>query len=302
MSIDSPLDGLHLIQRSVRLADYTTYKLGGPARWYAEVGTREDLQAVATAIASSPVAVLILGRGSNLVVSDTGFDGLALRLGGDFSRIEFHDDSIVAGAGVHLPLLARSAANAGRLGLEFFVGIPGSVGGAVRQNAGCHGSETVEWLQTAEVLDLTTALFSNRDSDELDLGYRHSNLAAHELVTGAVFAFEFGEPSTGQTRIREVTRWRRENQPGGTINAGSVFKNPPGDHAGRIIESLGLKGFSIGGVSVSERHANFFVASSDATSSDLYELVRSVRKRVREETGVELEPELVFAGTFEERS
>lgn len=289
-----------LVRESVPLKPFNTYRLGGPARWLAEIRTASELERVASAVAEASLPVLILGRGSNLVISDEGFPGLALHLTGEFSRIEMKPTAVVAGASVQLPQLARLATNAGRLGLEFFVGIPGSVGGAVRQNAGCHGSETVEWLESATVLDLVTGESSVRTGVDLELSYRHSNLRPSDLVTEAGFRFEAGDPRVGAAAIREITRWRKLNQPGGRLNAGSVFKNPPGDHAGRLIDSLGLKGFRVGGASVSEKHANFFVASTEATAADVFRLVQAVRRRVLEETGIALEPELVFAGRFEE--
>jgi UDP-N-acetylmuramate dehydrogenase len=148
----------------------------------------------------------------------------------------------------------------------------------------------------ATVLDASSGAVGARSVAELDLGYRHSALAPHEVVLEARFAFEIGDPGVGEVRLREITRWRREHQPGGTYNAGSVFKNPPGDSAGRMIDALGLKGTAVGDVAVSDKHANFFVAGPQATASDLYRLVRDVQARVYESTGVMLEPEIQFEG------
>lgn len=296
-----PLDRLVAEGRAragVPVAPLTTYKLGGPARWLAEVGDEAALAALVGALAADPVPVLVLGRGSNLVVSDAGFPGMVVRLSGDFAAVEHLPEAVRAGAAVSLPTLARSATAAGRLGLEFFVGIPGSVGGAVRQNAGCHGSETREWLTAAEVVDLASAQRRVRPLGDLGLSYRHSDLGDADLVVQAWFRFEPGDPATGEERMRAIVRWRKEHQPGGTLNAGSVFKNPPGDAAGRIIDSVGLKGFRVGGVTVSERHANFFVAGPDATAADVFALVAAVRERVEAATGVRLEPEIRFAGDF----
>ena len=292
------LDDLSTVRRDVPIGPLTTYKLGGPAAYYAEVTSSGELDAVLDAWRGSGLPLLVLGRGSNLVVADDGIDALVLRLAGQFGDIVHEPTSVVAGAAVRLPQLARSAVSIGRLGLEFYVGIPGSVGGAVRQNAGGHGRETKDVLIEARVLDAQVGRVSTIPASDLDLSYRHSSIAPHEVVLEARFSFEPGDPEAGEARIREITRWRREHQPGGTHNAGSVFKNPPGDSAGRIIDELGLKGFSVGEVAVSDLHANFFVAGKHATASDLFRLVTAVQRMVAERTGVELETEIQFEGTF----
>jgi UDP-N-acetylmuramate dehydrogenase len=289
-----------LVSAGVQLGALTTYKLGGPARYFHEATSREGLARVVQARVEARVPVLVLGRGSNLVVSERGFGGLVLRLAGAFAGIEFEEAEIFAGGAVHLPILARSAVRAGRLGLEFYVGIPGSVGGAVRQNAGCHGQETADHLVEVEILELGDGAIAFRPTADLGLGYRRSNIKSDQVVLGARFRTTAGDARVGEARLREITRWRKIHQPGGTLNAGSVFKNPPGDAAGRIIDVLGLKGLTVGGASVSERHANFFVASAQATPSDLHRLVGEVQRRVRDATGIELEPEIVFVGDFED--
>lgn len=289
------LVGEGVVRTGVRLGSLTTYKLGGPARFFAEPEDAAQLAAVVRARIEAGLPMVVLGRGSNMVISDAGYDGLVIRLGAGFSAIDHLEDRIAAGASVSLPLLARSAVAAGRLGLEFFVGIPGSVGGAVRQNAGCHGAETVDRLIDVELVR-PDGTFERVPSESLDLSYRHSNLGSADIVTVAWFSFRPGERSVGEARLREITRWRKEHQPGGTFNAGSVFKNPPGDAAGRLIDAAGLKGLEVGGASVSMKHANFFVATPDATAADVHELVSRVRRIVAERTGVALEPEIRFVG------
>ena len=201
-----------------------------------------------------------------------------------------------AGAAVPLPVLARRTAAAGRSGLEFFVGIPGSVGGAVRMNAGGHGRETAEVLVRARTVDLAGAGHEVvHERSDLDFGYRHSALGAAEIVTSADFAVVAAPAEACERTIAEVVRWRREHQPGGA-NAGSVFRNPPGDSAGRIIDAAGLKGFRVGGAVVSPKHANFFQAEPGATADDLYRLMQEVRRRVGETSGITLEPELRLVG------
>jgi UDP-N-acetylmuramate dehydrogenase len=289
------------MHENVWLGPLTTYKLGGPARMYMEIVDEADLPAIAEALSVEPHPVLVIGRGSNLVIADTGWPGLAVRFGFRFTEIGLDPAPgwhAHAGAATTLPRLARETVNQGRGGLEFFVGIPGSVGGAVRTNAGGHGSETADWLVTARLFDLETGEFRTVANADLNFRYRSSSVAPTELVVSAEFRTEPVEVEVGQERLLEITRWRREHQPGGTLNAGSVFRNPEGDAAGRIIDALGLKGFRVGGACVSSKHANFFEADQDATAQDVYDLVREVRRLVQEETGIELVPEIQFAGAF----
>lgn len=286
-----------IVATNVTLAKFTTYRFGGTAAYFAEPESVTDLKALVEVFGGEPL--LILGRGSNLVVSDCGFDGLVVRLAGSFNEIAIDNQLVRAGGAVSLPILARTAVAAGRGGLEWCVGVPGSVGGAVRMNAGCHGSDIAECLERAEVMDLRDATVRIMGSSDLELSYRHSNLEPHHAVLDATFVTAAIEPDAGAARIREITRWRRRHQPGGTRNAGSVFKNPPGDAAGRLIDAAGLKGFRRGGVVVSSRHANFFEADATATAQDLFDLVGAVRRRVADRMGVALEPEIVFVGEFE---
>ncbi len=252
-----------------------------------------------SAAAVAGVELLVLGRGSNLVIADSGFDGIVIRLAGGLASVDLErSGEVSAGAGASLPVVARHAARSGRTGLEFFVGVPGSVGGAVRMNAGCHGRETVDVLVSARVVDTVAGTADERRAGSLGLGYRVSALAPTDVVVSARFHTEPGTAAAAEAEMREVTRWRRLHQPGGTLNAGSVFANPPGDTAGRIIDQLGLKGFTVGGASVSTKHANFFVAGPEATAQDVHDLVWAVRRRVGETTGVWLRPEVRFAGEF----
>lgn len=285
-----------LIRENVPLGPLTTYKAGGPARYFAGVGTVDELEALAGSGVASDREVLVLGRGSNLVVADSGFDGLVVHLGGDFIKVEVEGTLVDAGGAASLARVARTAVDAGVLGLEFFVGVPGSVGGAVRQNAGCFGVETVDRLVYADLIDLRSGAGVRREGHDLDLSYRHSNVGPTEVVVKARFRGDSGESDVGRARMREITRWRKDNQPGGTLNAGSVFKNPGEKSAGEIIDELGLKGTRVGAVAVSDKHANFFVAGPEATSEDIRQLVRVVKDTVFEATGTILEPEIQFVG------
>jgi UDP-N-acetylmuramate dehydrogenase len=292
----------HAVREHVDLGPMTTYKVGGPARWFAEPDGLEDLRSMLEALPSD-VPVFVLGRGSNVVISDRGFDGLVIRLGRGFAAIDIRPDgTVVAGAAVALPVLARTAASAGRSGLEFYVGIPGSVGGAVRMNAGGHGSDTAAVLDTALVFDLGRREVERRTAADLDLSYRHSNLTDDDVVLQAGFVTGEIDPQDAEVVLREITRWRKEHQPGGTLNARSVFKTPPEDAAGAIIDRLGLKGTSIGPVAVSDVHANWMVATKDATASDIHTFVSRIQRAVAVETGIELEPEIRFIGSFDDES
>lgn len=296
------IDGLidsGLVRRDVPLGPMTTYKAGGPATYFAAVDDIGDLEKVISSGLTTSHPVLVLGRGSNLVVADTGFDGLVVKLGGSFTSVTIEGERVHAAGATPLPRLARQTVEAGLVGLEFFVGIPGSVGGAVRQNAGCFGTETRDCLLDAEVIDLTTGERATRITDDLELSYRHSNLKPTEMVAAASFRARHGDPEAGKAEMREITRWRKEHQPGGTLNAGSVFKNPPNVAAGELIDRLGLKGTRVGDVAVSDKHANFFVAGPEATAADIYRLVQQVKDTVFALSGTILEPEIQFVG-FEE--
>lgn len=285
-----------VLRAGVPLGSLTTYKVGGPARYFARVDDLAQLERVIESGLTRDYPLLVLGRGSNLVVSSSGFPGLVIFLGEGFSFIRIEGQMVTAGAAVPLPRLARSTVEAGLSGLEFFVGIPGSVGGAVRQNAGCFGSETSDRLIEAALIDLTTAVTRRSSPDDLELSYRHSNLTESDLVLEAVFSLQPGDPEKGLREIRRITRWRRDHQPGGTLNAGSVFKNPPDASAGELIDELGLKGLRVGDVSVSDKHANFFVAGADATPEDIVALIDLVKDRVLESTGTNLETEIQLVG------
>jgi UDP-N-acetylmuramate dehydrogenase len=291
-----------LVRTGIDLRGLTTYRLGGPAAYLLDGAGETDLATIATVLAEDPIPVLVLGRGSNVVISEKGFDGLVIRLGRDFTEIELRQDVAVVGGIVPLPQVARTTAAAGKRGIEFLIGVPGSAGGGVRQNAGCFGCEIADVLLSATVFDLLTGQSTQRSVDDLQLAYRHSAVKPNEVVTSVAMRVKDGDAAEGLDLIRDHTRWRRIHQPGGTLNAGSVFKNPAGDSAGRIIDAAGLKGLRVGGAEVSTKHANFFVAMPGAEASDVYLLVQEVRRRVELETGILLEPEIQFVGDFGKHS
>jgi UDP-N-acetylmuramate dehydrogenase len=293
------------LERSQPLSRFTTYRLGGPAEIYAEPADLEDLLAIAKELravdAGAEIPVLVLGRGSNMVISDAGWPGLALRLGQPFAALEPLDDDpagMDVGAGKPLPLVANWAARRALAGMEWAVGVPGSIGGAVRMNAGAHGSDLAASLVWAKVLHLDRDTIEERSGDQLELSYRHSNLTDREVVVSARLRLSPEPREEIRARMDSFRRHRAATQPGALQNAGSTFKNPEGDSAGRLVEAAGLKGWRVGGASVSEVHANFFMADDTATAQDVFDLIHDVRRKVNDAFGVELTPEVTFVGPF----
>lgn len=287
-----------LARRDEPIGPKTTYRAGGAAALYVEISDRATLEAVAGAVSASGVAVLALGRGSNLLVADSGFAGLCVTLAGDYAGLELRDDGMVgAGGGLDYPVLARRSAAAGRAGMEWAVGIPGSVGGAVAMNAGGHGAETKDRLVSALVFDLAAGEAAEWSNAALAFTYRHSALGAYHLVLSATYQLAEGDPECSAAAIREIVTWRRAHQPGGR-NAGSTFSNPPGDSAGRLIEAAGLKGLRVGSAQVSDKHANFVQSDINGSANDVFRLIGEVHRLVLERLGVELSLELRTVGAF----
>jgi UDP-N-acetylmuramate dehydrogenase len=282
-------------QRDRPIGPLTTYRVGGRAALVLEIEDEDDLRLARQAVSASEVPVLVVGKGSNLLVADAGFPGLVVTLGEAFSTIEMQANRVRAGAGIGLPVLARRSARAGLTGLEWAVGVPGSVGGAVRMNAGGHGSETSERLERICFADLHGGEDGVAGVDRLEYAYRHSSVAPHQVVLWAELAVSAGDASSSEAEIAEIVRWRRQHQPGGQ-NAGSVFTNPPGDSAGRLIEVAGLKGHRIGSACVSTKHANFFQADPGGSADDVRALIDEVRRLVAERVGARLETELRLVG------
>ncbi len=278
------------------LGPLTTYRVGGPAALLFEVHCEADLELARRAVASSGVPVLVVGRGSNLLVADAGFPGLAVVPSG-LAGLEIDPEAcrVRAQSGVFLPVLARRSAAAALTGLEWAVGVPGSVGGAVRMNAGGHGADVSHSLDRFCFFDLAGGEDGEFGPERLELGYRRSTVAAHHVVVWAEFALGPGDRPASEARIADIVRWRRENQPGGH-NAGSVFTNPPGDSAGRIVDAAGLKGLRRGSAHVSTKHANFVQVDEGGSADDVVALILEVQDRVRERTGVALVPELRLVG------
>ncbi|HMG41701.1 MAG TPA: UDP-N-acetylmuramate dehydrogenase [Acidimicrobiales bacterium] len=284
-----------LARRDEPIGPRTTYRVGGRAALFVELTSDDDVRRVAAAVAETAVPVLVVGKGSNLLVTDAGFPGLALALGDAFAGVDVDATVVRAGGAASLPVVARQTVRAGLTGFEWAVGVPGSIGGAVRMNAGGHGSEMAHALRSVRLVDLRSGADTEVAADDLDLGYRHSNVAAHQLVLFAELALAAGDRAKGEAELSEIVAWRRANQPGGQ-NAGSVFANPPGDSAGRLIEAAGCKGLRVGSAEVSTKHANFFQADAGGSADDVHALMLEVGRRVEDAFGVRLRAETRLVG------
>ncbi len=278
------------------LARFTTLRVGGPARVLVTAETPDDLAVVGEVCRTHRVATAVVGRGSNLLVDDDGFDGVVVTLGRGFRGVVIDDGDVRAGAAEPLPTLAATVADAGLTGFAWACAVPGTLGGAVRMNAGAHGGEIADHLVEAEVHRLGTSATETWPAAVLGLGYRHSELPDDAVVTAARLRFSHGDREAERAAIGEIRAWRRANQPLNEPNCGSVFTNPVPRSAGELIESSGLKGFAIGGAEVSRRHANFIVTRPGATAADVAGLIAEVRRRVEADHGVVLTPEVTWLG------
>jgi len=291
------------VERDYPLARLTTVRTGGNADLFARPQDEESLVELLAWAASRGVAVGVVGSGSNLLVSDRGFRGLALKLGGELSAIERSGDRVVCGGGARLPSAAARAARWGLAGLEFGINIPGTVGGAVRMNANAYGGELARVLEWVRVCSATGA--ERRDPGELGFAYRSSNLRPGEVVSRASFRLAGGDPERIREMLAEMRGMRREAQPSGIKTFGSTFKNPIGDPrargrtAGELLEAAGCGGLAVGGARLSDVHANFVENVGGATTADVLALMAEARRRVNERFGVVLEPEVQILGEVE---
>ncbi|MBN39978.1 MAG: UDP-N-acetylenolpyruvoylglucosamine reductase [Acidimicrobiaceae bacterium] len=277
------------------LGEKTTYRSGGACNIYIEVGTENDLQVIANRIIDLDVPVAVLGNGSNLLVSDKGFSGLILRLGKEFKSLSIEGETVVAGAAAILPVVARKTVAAGLTGFEWAVGVPGSMGGAVRMNAGGHGSDMSKSVSKVEGIGLDTGDHFSLSLDQLRFSYRNSSITNIQAITKVVLELKEGNTNESERELSEIVRWRVENQPGGQ-NAGSVFTNPENESAGRLIDAAGCKGLRIGTAYVSDKHANFIQVDHGGSSEDVAALIEEVRNQVFEKFGIELDCENHFLG------
>jgi UDP-N-acetylmuramate dehydrogenase len=290
------------LRRTVQLAEYTTWKVGGPAQWFAEPDSLEQLQHLLAWAEAEGLERRVIGAGSNLLISDAGLEGLTVcnrRLQG--AELDGSGGWIEARAGEPIPTLARRAARAGLAGLEWSVGIPGTVGGAVVMNAGAQGGCTAEVLESITVIDPRRPdapfVLHNRD---LDYAYRHSRLQQEALVVlSARFRLQPGQDPAVVSRLTSANlHSRTSTQPYQQPSCGSVFRNPEPSKAGQLIEALGLKGLSIGGAQVSPIHANFIVNTGRASAEEIERLIGEVQRRVQQAHGIALHPEVKRLGPF----
>lgn len=283
------------------IGPYTTYRVGGAASLFMRAMNVDDLHAASRALAKVKIPVLMLGRGSNMLISNSGFRGLAIALGPFAEQIAMpspdQDPIVVVGAMTSLPVVARQSVAAGLRGFEWAVGVPGSIGGAVRMNAGGHGSDMIASLLSVRLFHIERGIEANVSAANLGLRFRGSDLNDQHIVLSATLRLARGDKAEGESRLAEIVKWRRENQPGGQ-NAGSVFVNPVSgaSSAGALIDGLGLRGYRIGTAEISEKHANFIQADEDGNADDVVELMTFVRQRVAEAHGIELRSEIRLVG------
>lgn len=312
-----------LAARDVPIGPMTTYRVGGAADVFVRLTSRAELATLAHALQSSGLPLLIVGRGSNLLVADSGFRGIAVSASEITGAIDVDEEKaqVTAGSSVLLPVLARRLAAAGLTGMEWAVGVPGSVGGAVRMNAGGHGSDISASLISVTVADLAADwatdpaadpaadpagdsgddIVRSMNADELGLRFRGSSLTPMQLVLDATLRLARGDRSTAEAEISQIVQWRRANQPGGQ-NAGSVFVNPvPGEvTCGSLIDAAGLRGFRHRSATVSDKHANFIQSDDGGSADDVRDLMRIVRERVESTSGWRLRSEIRLVGFEDE--
>lgn len=283
------------VESDAPLGSTTTYRVGGTAAMRIVAESVDDLVAIGGAVATTSAPVVVVGRGSNLLVADSGFDGIVVMLGEGLAAIEVDGTSVRVGGAALLPVVARRTAAAGLTGFEWAVGVPGTIGGGVRMNAGGHGSDMAASIVGVRVVDLRSGEDVRMPATALDLGFRCSALVASQVVAEVELRLERGDRARSEAEIAEIVRWRRENQPGGA-NAGSVFRNPLPDSAGRLLDAAGAKGLRVGSAEISTKHANFILVDEGGSADDVAALMTTARALVVDRTGVDLHAETHFLG------
>ena len=283
-------------RNSVKLSEVTTYKFGGYCNNFLEIDS--DTQLEDNDFESPDYELLILGKGSNLVFSDDGFDGTIIKPNIDFIELNQEKTILSLGCSTYLPDIARFSKKSSIASLEWLIGIPGSVGGAIRMNAGAYGCEFSDHVKTVKFYNFETNQIEVQGNDFFKFSYRTAKNLENKMVLSVEMSVEEGDPQKIQNQISENLIRRKTSQPPAIYNAGSVFKNPQEGSAGFFIEKAGLKGYSIDGVGVSQKHANFFVAKRGTKAQSLFELVNYVKAEVFNKFDISLEEEIIFAGNF----
>ena len=281
-------------RRDVPMAPLTAYKVGGPAELFVEPDTAEELVALLEIVHREQVPLFVLGAGSNLLVRDGGVQGAVLRLGREFRRVAVSGEELTAGAMVQMSKVALAAERAGLEGLVFGYDIPGTVGGIMRMNAGAHGQETKDVLAEARGFDMQ-GQYHRVPVTQIRFAYRTAIYPTDLVFTEGVFHLKPGDPEALAGQRQENHEYRMRTQPKGH-SVGSVFVNPSGDHAGRLVEAAGMKGFRVGKAVISDKHANWILNEGGATAADIEGLIRAIQARVRERFGVELKAEVRIIG------
>jgi len=290
------------VRTGVPLAPLTTFRIGGPAALYVEPERDEDLVAVHRAVRESGVPFVVVGKGSNILVSDDGYRGLVIRLGKGYRWAARELDRLRAGAAMPLPALAGVALRHGLGGLEFGVAIPATVGGAVKMNAGAHDGEIAHVVRRIDLFLVGQGDTTAMDAEAAGFSYRRSSFPEDAVVLAATFELQEADVTAIRARMAEGREWRRQTQPLAELNCGSVFTNPPGGHAAALIDAAHLKGERVGGAAVSTKHANFIVADPGATAADVVALIKLVQERVARDSDVRLEPEVRLVGSFDDHA
>ena len=279
------------------MSKHTTWKVGGPAQFYFSPKDLADLSDYLGSL-NPGESLLWIGLGSNLLVRDGGFKGTVIATKGRMSEIELGEDNrLLVGAGAACAHVARYAARLGLTGVAFLAGIPGTIGGALAMNAGAFGSEIWDRVLSVKAIN-QSGVISKRSPDEYEVAYRSVKAPAEEWFTGCELQLEPGDVEKEQAEIQKLLEKRNVTQPIGAATAGSTFRNPEGDYAARLIEASSLKGFSVGGAQISDKHANFIINTGNATALDIEELIQHVQKVVQEQQGVVLEPEVKIVGEY----
>ena len=285
-----------MTKNSVKLSEVTTYKFGGWCNNFINIDTaslESDIN-----FNTQKEEYVVLGKGSNLVFSDEGYEGTIIQPNINYIKFSKEDMILSLGSSTYLPEIARFSKNNAISSLEWLIGIPGTVGGAVRMNAGAYGYEFSDHIKSVKIYNMTTNQIEIKDKDYFEFSYRTTKNLDDKIVLSVDFSVEEGDPQQIQQQISDNLKQRKNTQPAGVYNAGSVFKNPDEGSAGFFIEKAGLKGYSIKGVEVSPKHANFFVSSKDSKAQSLFELVQHVKGEVLNKFDILLEEEIIFIGNF----